>query len=49
MMDQDRDGVLSRADLVAIFNNIGKFSWRFSTFNNFWEKKNNLDFFLWLL
>ena len=39
MMDQDRDGVLSRADLVAIFDNIGKFSRGFSTsFNNFWEK-----------
>ena len=25
MMDQDRDGILSRADLVTIFDNIGKF------------------------
>ena len=39
-MDQDRDGVLSRTDLVAIFDNIGKFSWGFSTsFYNFQKKK----------
>ena len=40
--DGHRDGVLSRADLVAIFDNIGgKFSREFSTsFYNFWEKIN---------
>ena len=31
-MDHDRDSVLSRADLVAIFDNIGKFSGDFPLF-----------------